>query len=125
MTRAYPCSIFFFFFLRHIFVFAWNQQQHPQYIIPMSYRSLTFYRPAHGRKSSVAGSASEVEAIERLVLNSANSDKITPHHTAIQGMPGPELVFNYGASEKPKPCLCSACAARDLSKLSDAPARLR
>eukprot|EP00903_Cladosiphon_okamuranus_P012867 g12018.t1 len=42
-----------------------------------------------------------------------------------EGQPKPELVFNYGAKEKPKPCLCSACVAHELSKRSDAPARLR
>ncbi|CAN0000598.1 unnamed protein product [Pylaiella littoralis] len=69
--------------------------------------------------------------VRKLVAN--NTDKREPIHgffalkkiVVREGMPGPELVFNYGASEKPKPCLCSACTAFELSKRSDAPARLR
>ncbi|CAM9302235.1 unnamed protein product [Ectocarpus sp. 6 AP-2014] len=69
--------------------------------------------------------------VRKLVAN--NTDRREPIHgffalkkiVVKEGSPGPELVFNYGAKEKPKPCLCSACAELELRKLSDAPARLR
>ncbi|CAN0370536.1 unnamed protein product [Ascophyllum nodosum] len=59
--------------------------------------------------------------VRKLVAN--NSDPRYPIHgffalnkiVVKEGFPKPELVFNYGAKEKPHPCLCSACEERKLA----------